>query len=309
MTAWPDFTEYHESVQYPARSFGDVILKETVIEKDRFGMPKPSTGANAVVYRATQKTGEMWAVRCFLRPITDHAYRYNAISTYLQQARLGYSCHFDFLPMGVRVKGHWFPVVKMAWVGGELLHRFIEANLRAPSCLASLRGKWIKMVHNLESSKIAHGDLQQGNILVRQNDFLLVDYDGMWVPSLTAHKGTEIGHRAFQHPMRTQDDYGPTVDRFSSLIIYLSLTALERQPELWEKYHNGDNLIFTPEDFKDLGTPIWRSLAEIRSAQVDHLSGALKEALLKPPSAMESLEGILSRAPPPLPEWIKTSTT
>lgn len=305
MPVWPDFTEYHESLQYPARSFGDDILKQAAIEKDKFGMPKPSTGANAVVYRATQATGETWAVRCFLRPITDHAERYNAISQYLTEAKIPYSCQFHFLPMGVKVKGAWYPVVKMAWVGGELLHRYIEKNLRNVLELDLLRDRFRRMMRQLESSKIAHGDLQQGNILVRQSDFLMVDYDGMWVPPLSHHKGTELGHKAFQHPLRTPSDFGPTVDRFSALVIYLSLTALERNPKLWGTYHNGDNLIFTPEDFKDLSTPIWKNLAEVRSAQVDYLKEALQAALLKPPSEMMSLDQILAKAPMPLPEWIK----
>ena len=35
---------------------------------------------------------------------------------------------------------------------------------------------------------------------------------------------TEIGHRAYQHPRRSTTDYGPYLDRFSALVIYLSLS-------------------------------------------------------------------------------------
>jgi len=302
---WPDFTAYHEALQHPARYFGDDILKQATIEKDRFGMPKPATGANAVVYRAMQASGEAWAVRCFLRPITDQAERYDAISQYLGQAKLPYSCQFHFLPSGVKVKGAWYPVVKMQWVGGELLHKYIERNLE-PHKLRELKGKWRKMMRHLEMMKIAHGDLQQGNILVKNEELVLVDYDGMWVPALKTHKGTELGHRAFQHPNRKPEDYGPTIDRFSAAVIYLSLTALERKPELWEEYHNGDNLLFSPEDFLDPASPIWSSLTHIRSAQVDYYAHALKTSILKPLEDMQDLETLAKLSPPPLPEWISS---
>src|SRR5438094_784078 len=81
MGAWPDLTEYHEAVQHPPKAFADRGLKAVTLELDRFGMPKPATGANAVVYKATEPGGlltfkKTWAIRCFLRPISDHAERH-----------------------------------------------------------------------------------------------------------------------------------------------------------------------------------------------------------------------------------------
>ena len=35
--AWPDLTEYHEAVQYPARAFSDPTLQKSKLELDRFG--------------------------------------------------------------------------------------------------------------------------------------------------------------------------------------------------------------------------------------------------------------------------------
>src|SRR2546427_35053 len=57
MAAWPDLTEYHEAVQHPQRAFADPGLKVVTLELDRFGMPKPATGANAVVSRARERGG------------------------------------------------------------------------------------------------------------------------------------------------------------------------------------------------------------------------------------------------------------
>ena len=125
MATWPDLTEYHEALQYPERSLGDPELQKAQIEKDRFGMPKPATGGNAVVYKASEGQN-VWAVRCFLRPISDHAERYAAISKHLQKNHLEHATRFFYLGDGLRIKGGTFPIVKMAWVQGQHLDRCVQ---------------------------------------------------------------------------------------------------------------------------------------------------------------------------------------
>jgi len=213
MAAWPDLTEYHEAVQHPQKAFADSGLRAVTLELDKFGMPKPATGANAVVYKGTKPGGffsfrKTWAIRCFLRPISDHAERYEAISRHLHKVSLRYDVDFRFLKQGIQIGSKWFPIVKMQWAEGDLLHTYVEKQLRFPWLLATLRAKWVNLVRDLEAARVAHGDLQQGNILVRGGSFQLVDYDGMWVPALKGRHATESGHRAYQHPERSEQDYG-----------------------------------------------------------------------------------------------------
>src|SRR6266568_682359 len=116
MRAWPDLTEYHEAVQHPPKAFADPGLKAVTLELDRFGMPKPATGGNAVVYKANEPGGlltfkKTWAIRCFLRPISDHAERYEAISKHLRKVRLPYDVNFQFLKQGIQIRSNWFPLV------------------------------------------------------------------------------------------------------------------------------------------------------------------------------------------------------
>src|SRR5947207_2721325 len=172
MGAWPDLTEYHEAVQHPPKAFADPGLQAVTLELDRFGMPKPATGGNAVVYKANEPGGllsfkKTWAIRCFLRPISDHAERYEAISKHLRKVRLPYDVNFQFLKQGIQIRSNWFPIVKMQWAKGDLLHSHIEKHLAYPAALAALRAKWVILVRHLEAAKVAHGDLQHGNILVR----------------------------------------------------------------------------------------------------------------------------------------------
>src|SRR3954462_4050700 len=296
MATWPDLTEYHEALQYPERSLGDAELQKARIEQDRFGMPKPATGGNAVVYKATEGQN-VWAVRCFLRPISDHAERYAAISKHLGKNRSAHSTKFFYLGDGLRIKGGTFPIVKMAWVQGPNLDRYVEGLLDQPKELAKLREKFRTLVKEIEKSKFAHGDLQHGNILVSGNELLLIDYDGMWVPALIGRQATEIGHRAYQHPKRSVSDYGPYLDRFSALVIYLSLRALEVNRKLWDQYYTGDNLIFVREDFNEPGrTPIWGELAALGDREVSYLAGILASLLSKPVKDLPRLEAVLSNS-------------
>src|SRR5438445_7225191 len=262
-------------------------------------MPKPATGGNAVVYKANEPGGlltfkKTWAIRCFLRPISDHAERYEAISKHLGKVRLPYDVNFRFLKQGIQIRSSWFPIVKMQWADGDLLHSHIEKHLRYRASLAALRAKWVTLVRHLEAAQVAHGDLQHGNILVRGGSIHLVDYDGMWVPALRGRHATEIGHRAYQHPERSEQDYGQEIDRFSALVIYLSLAALERDVTLWERFHTGDNLIFVREDFQQLGrSAISRQLRRIGSGQIDQLAAALATMVQQHPMKVSSLDSVL----------------
>ena len=314
MGTWPDLTEYHEAVQHPQEAFADPGLRVVTLELDRFGMPKPATGGNAVVYKAKEPGfllfKKTWAIRCFLRPISDHAERYEAISKHLRKVRLPYDVNFQFLKQGIKIRANWFPVVKMQWADGDLLHSYIEKQLRYPPSLAILREKWVTLVRDLEAARVAHGDLQHGNILVRGRSIQLVDYDGMWVPALKGRHATEIGHRAYQHPERSEQDYGLEIDRFSALVIYLSLAALEMDATLWERFHTGDNLIFVREDFLQLGrSAIWQQLRRIGSGQIDQLAAAVAVMAQQHPMKVGNLDSVLTNlATFKFPTSIPTST-
>src|SRR5205809_541573 len=236
-----------------------------------------------------------WAIRCFLRPISDHAERYDAISKHLRKVRLPYDVNFQFLKQGIQIRSTWFPIVKMQWADGDLMHIHIEKHLRYPASLAALREKWVTLVRHLEAAQVAHGDLQHGNILVRGGSIKLLDYDGMWVPALRGRNATETGHRSYQHPERGGRDYGKETDRFSALVIYLSLAALERDVTLWERFHTGDNLIFVREDFLQLGrSAIWQQLGRIGSREIDQLAAAVAAMVQQHPMKVGNLDSVLT---------------
>jgi formylglycine-generating enzyme required for sulfatase activity len=118
----------------------------------------------------------------------------------------------------------------------------------------------------------------------------LIDYDGMWVPALAGKKSGEVGHPSYQHPQRMREEtYSLEVDRFSLLLVATALHALTVKGQaLWEKFDNGDNLLFTEADLQ-APTKSHLFLDLIRSG--DPLTGALADHLLR------ALRGGVAAAP------------
>jgi hypothetical protein len=247
--AWPTPQDYNEAVQSPQSSFSDPELKAGRVEEDKLGLPRPISGSFAVVYN--MRCGpHNYAIRCFVREVSDQQERYAAISEHLKRARLSYTVGFEFLKEGIRVRGQWYPILKMEWISGQPLHTYIEGHLRDPAALVRLATNWITMTEALQKASLAHGDLQDGNVLVAGDDLKLIDYDGMFVPALMGKTSNENGHRNYQHPNRTAMDYGLFLDNFSNWVIYVSLVALAIDPSLWTRLKGGDEcLLFRKEDF------------------------------------------------------------
>lgn len=246
---WPTSTDYMDTIQNPKFCFKDSDLANGIVESTSLGLPKVISGGFANVYRI-KSGGKDWAVRCFLREFLDQKERYEVISNHLKSASLPYMVDFQYLKEGIKVSGEWFPVLKMQWIEGEALNEYIAKNVQNPQALLELSVKWKNMMEALKKHNIAHGDLQHGNILVYKNDLKLIDYDAMYVPQLAGKVSNEIGHRNYQHPKRTELDFGPYTDNFSAIIIYSTLMALTIDPELWKKVGAGDEyLFFRKEDF------------------------------------------------------------
>ncbi len=247
--AWPTGQQYGEAVQHPHLCFGDADLKACQIETDRLGLPRPRSGNFAVVYKGTrgQRT---WAIKCFTREIANQRERYAAISSHLRNAALPFTVGFEFVDQGVRASGSWYPVLKMEWVSGVPLSRYIETHLRDETSLLQLAAQWVRMIKELRAARIAHGDLQHGNVILSGDSLKLVDYDGMFVPALSGAVSTEVGHPNYQHPGRERLQFGPRLDNFSGWTVYVSLVALAVDPSLWQRSNAGDDcLLFRAGDF------------------------------------------------------------
>src|SRR5262249_43927405 len=154
-----------EAIQTPVQCFQDAELKQGEAVTNALGLPQPCSGNFADVY-AVQNGTKKWAVKCFTRQIPGLQERYVQISRYLQQVNLPFMVDFNFLQQGIRVRGEWYPVLKMQWVEGFNLNSFVRDNLEKPQLLQTLCQIWAKLAQRLHEANLAHCDLQHGNVLL-----------------------------------------------------------------------------------------------------------------------------------------------
>ncbi len=271
--AFPQPNEYNEAIQNLRSTVSDEELRAGEAAVNALGMPMPSSGNFADVYKVhCPATGSTWAVKCFTREVAGLKDRYRGISEHLQKVPFSFMVEFHYVEPGVRINKQWYPFLKMRWVEGLRLNQFVCDYLDKPKTLRLLQPLWVKLSAKLREAKIAHGDLQHGNVLLvpvpetGQLSLKLIDYDGMYVPALAKMKSGEVGHPSFQHPQRIKEAiYNVEVDRFSHLAIYTAIqAAIVGKRELWDQFDNGDNLLFREADFQhpetsDLLRRLWET--------------------------------------------------
>ncbi|MGE5191235.1 MAG: hypothetical protein ACM3U2_01955, partial [Deltaproteobacteria bacterium] len=298
--SWPTPQDYNEAIQNPKVCFGDDELRAGAPELTPLGLPKPISGAFASVYQMNCGP-RRWAVRCFLREVSDHQARYQAISAHLRAVNLPSTVGFEFLDRGIRLRGKWYPILKMEWIDGEPLNLYIERNLNNPAALQSLAAKWLETLGALRREGIAHGDLQHGNVLISGGQIRLIDYDGMYVPALAGFVSHEEGHRNYQHPARGGSEYGPHLDAFSGWVVLLSLAALAVDPRLWQRLNGGDEcLLLRRDDFESpQRSKAFQSILAGRTPELRAIAKQVQSFLAMPLARVPPLDAVN----PPLPEF------
>ena len=250
---YPTLEQFNEALQHPQLALVDPELRTGTIATTGLGLPLALCGGFALTYTVTTG-GKKYAVRCFHKQSNALEQRYRAISNRLRGLRSPYFVDFQFQPQGMRVNGQVFPVVKMAWASGDTLGEFLEGHYRNKRDLQHLNVSLRALSAHLEEQRVAHGDVQPGNVMVADGGraVQLIDYDGMFVEDLKSVGSAELGHRNFQHPGRTVNCWDLRLDRFSFIALSLSLRALEAHPELWAKTQSdGDAILFRANDFAD----------------------------------------------------------
>ena len=299
MASWPTQSDYKDALQNPDTAFRDPDLRQSRAERSPMGVPRARSGAFASVYKMTGPKGVV-ALKLFNFPNEDRARRYRAVSDYLELT-LGPKkppcvVKFRYHTDGIRVGKLWYPTLTMAWVKGVSLGEWVrQAVERKAPGLADVRkmaDSWVALTEQLRSTKIAHGDLQHDNIMVVGDAPVLVDYDGMCVPALDPADPTkkleqlEFGKPAYQHPARSVERLGSTLDQFSAWVIFIALRAIVADPQLYAKYvlkTDNENLLFTPADMQHpAASELWPDLIACKDPEISGWARALRESLDKP---------------------------
>ena len=274
---WPSFADYEFAVM---NAFAYSVLDP----KFKGGSPgKGISGGFSRVY-PVDVGAKTFALRCWTRNVADAKMRYEEISACLKRIRLPYFVDFAYVSEGILVDRQKYSTTRMEWAEGQTLRAFIADNLQNPDVFKTVAAEFQKMVETLHAHQISHGDLQDGNILLKRNgarvEIKLIDYDSLFVPALRGQPDSIVGLPEYQHPQRIAGggQASEKVDYFSELVIYLSFLSLAEKPELWAQFqeNTGDGLLFSAEDFKSPSqSAIFRELENL-SPEVKHLADTLR---------------------------------
>lgn len=252
---YPLISEYVKAIQGASDNLDKLAYLAPVL--DDHEEPYRSSGAFAVVFKMLDKsTGKYYALKCFTEEQEERADAYRQIADELDMVDSPYITSVKYMEKELFVdcqcEEDEFPILLMDWVEGETMEAYIAANYRNQSAMSMLCYRFSKMAAWLRTQSFAHGDVKPDNIIVRPDGSLtLVDYDGMFVPSMKGYKSPTIGTKDFCHPLRTMDDFDETIDDFSLASIALSLKAISMNSTLLDTYGASDRLLFSENDYRN----------------------------------------------------------
>ena len=252
---YPLISEYVKATQDASDNLDKLAYLAPVL--DDHGEPYRSSGAFAVVFKMQDKsTGKYYALKCFTEEQEGRAEAYLQIADELDMVDSPYITSVKYMEKELFVDSQCeedeFPVLLMDWVEGETMEAYIASNYHNRSAMSMLCYRFSKMAAWLRTQSFAHGDVKPDNIIVRPDGSLtLVDYDGMFVPSMKGYKSPTIGTKDFCHPLRTMDDFDETIDDFSLASIALSLKAISMNSTLLDTYGASDRLLFSENDYRN----------------------------------------------------------
>ena len=252
---YPLISEYVKAIQEAGDNLEQLAHLTPVL--DDHGEPYRSSGAFAVVFKMQDKSsGKYYALKCFTEEQQGRAEAYRQIADELDLLDSPYITSVKYMEKELFVdcqcEEDEFPVLLMDWVEGETMETYISSNYCNQYAMSMLCYRFGKMAAWLRTQSFAHGDVKPDNIIVRPDGSLtLVDYDGMFVPSMKGSQSPTIGTRDFSHPLRTVDDFDEAIDDFSLASIALSLKAISMKSTLLDIYGASDRLLFSENDYRN----------------------------------------------------------
>ncbi len=220
----------------------------------------------------------------------------------LRRIDLPYFVQCRYIPDAIKVEGEILSGLKMDWIEGETLDKYLYNNCDRPEKLKKLASDFLTMCKDLNDNCIVHGDLSNANILVTSTGKLrLIDYDSLYLPRIERDiKQTTGGLPAFQHPQRiaNPDRYmGENDDYFSQQVIYLSLLAIAKKPTLVDLIGE-EELLFSGYDFQNdsnfVNSRGYKEIVKLKDQLInrllDELCNAVSVSLSRVRSVCEIIE-------------------
>ena len=269
---YPLLSEYVSAITHASENLDQ--LKHLEVVQDEHGEPYRSSGAFAVVFKMRDpRTGQLYALKCFTEEQEGRAEAYRKIEEELEVAGTTYLTSMRYYERELFVDSSVsseseFPVLLMDWVEGSTMELYIREHYRDSYAMEMLCYRFCRLAAYLRSQPFAHGDVKPDNIMVSDTGTLtLIDYDGMFVPSLQGESSPTLGTEEFRHPLRTPELFDATIDDFALASIALSLRAIALDSQLLDQYGAPDRLLFSASDYRDLAQSkvmqaIWRLVGD-----------------------------------------------
>lgn len=262
---YPTISEYIESIKYAEDNFATLTNLRSELDDD--GHPIMSSGNFAVVFKMKdEQTGKFHAVKCFLKEQDGRAKAYKLISEELDKTKSTYILPVKYLEKELFVNSNQsdekeFPILIMDWVEGQTLTSFLKdiedlinenvsywSDAEEYVALFELRclpSNFIRMASWLIKQPFAHGDLKPDNIMITPNGaFVLVDYDGMYVPAMQGMVKQCAGTPNYRHPKERV--FNKTLDNYAISVIALSLCGFALQPQ--RLFNSNDYCLISEEE-------------------------------------------------------------
>ena len=269
---YPLLSEYVSAITHASENLDQ--LKHLEVVQDEHGEPYRSSGAFAVVFKMRDpRTGQLYALKCFTEEQEGRAEAYRKIEEELEVAGTTYLTSMRYYERELFVDSSVsseseFPVLLMDWVEGSTMELYIREHYRDSYAMEMLCYRFCRLAAYLRSQTFAHGDVKPDNIMVSDTGTLtLIDYDGMFVPSMQGESSPTLGTEEFRHPLRTPELFDATIDDFALASIALSLRAIALDSQLLDQYGAPDRLLFSASDYRDLAQSrvmraIWRLVGD-----------------------------------------------
>lgn len=280
MTNIPTCSDYSMSIEVPQLIKAEKLSGGSP-EKINGKLTKFSGGFCIVFPYSVRK--KKYAVRCWHAYLDGAKERCRLIANALAKVNLPYFVGFEYIDNAILTPQGPQPIVLMDWVEAKPLKKYIKEHLNDSVTLSKLADDFFIMSKSLNENNISHGDLQHGNILIKDSgEIVLVDYDSLYAPGLDGWSDDVKGLQGYQHPARWDNEHlSPKSDYFSELIIYTAIKAISIKPQLWYDYkvEDTETLLFEKEDIDSMGnSPLFSELNSI--SEISELLIKIKEALL-----------------------------